>query len=125
MKSLLHLSVALVAFCSVLFLVPAHAENEDLDFKLLNKTGYGIKAIFIAPSDSTEWGDNIIKEPLENGETLAITFSAKAKAEKWDIRIEWVDEGDPVIWKKCKLTEITQITLHYDRKTDVTTAETE
>jgi hypothetical protein len=41
----------------------ARAESA-LDFKLVNKTGYGIKAIHIAPSASKQWGDNIITESL-------------------------------------------------------------
>jgi hypothetical protein len=127
MRSIQNFSVASVAFLFALLaqVIPAHADNEKLDFTLMNKTGYGIKAVYIAPSDSTEWGDNLISQPLENGDGLAITFDPKATAEKWDIKIEWVDEGDPVTWKSYKLSDITKITLHYDRKTDETTAETE
>jgi len=119
-----------VAFLVLLFVVisqamPVHADNEKLDFTLVNKTGYGIKAIYVAPTASTEWGENLISKPLENGDELDISFDEKAKAEKWDIRIEWIDEGAPVVWKACKLTEISKITLHYDRDKDVTTAVTE
>jgi|ERR1700677_1735962 len=105
--------------------VPAHADNDKLDFTLANKTGYGIKEIYIAPSASTDWGDNIIDKTLENGDSLAITFDPKAQAQHWDIRIAWIDGGDDVVWKNCKLSEITKITLHYNRDTDVTTADTE
>jgi hypothetical protein len=128
MKYIGKLSVTLLAAVLVgLFsqVVPAHADNDDLDFSLVNSTGYGIKEIYIAPSASTDWGDNIIKKPLENGESLAITFDPKAKAEHWDIRIVWIDEGADVVWKKCKLTEISKITLKYNRDTDETTAVTE
>jgi hypothetical protein len=117
--------MALAAFVVGLFSIPAHADNENLDFTLVNKTGYGIKEIYIAPSASTEWGDNLISKPMENGDSLAITFSPKAEAEHWDIRISWIDGGPDVIWKKCKLTEITKFTLKYDRDTDVTSADTE
>ena len=127
MKHLLSASFAalLLAALFAVQTTPVHADNDKLDFSLVNKTGYGIKAIYIAPSASTDWGDNLIDKPMENGDSLAITFDPKAKAELWDIRIEWVDEGDPVVWKANKLSEITKITLHYDRKTDETTAETE
>ena len=30
-------------------IVPAHADNEDLDFTLANRTGYVIKEIYMAP----------------------------------------------------------------------------
>jgi hypothetical protein len=127
MKYIQKLSVPLLALVIGIIaqVVPAHADNEALDFTLVNKTGYGIKGVYIAPSASTDWGDNIISKALENGDGLAITFSAKAKAEHWDIRIAWVDPDDDVIWKKCKLSEISKITLHYNRESGETTATTE
>ena len=128
MKQTWKLSATLLAALVVGMLtqiIPAHADNDDLDFTLVNKTGYGIKEIYIAPSASTDWGDNIITKALENGDELSITFSAKAKAEHWDIRIAWVDPDDDVIWKSCKLSEINKITLHYNRDSGETTAVTE
>ena len=127
MKHLIGTSFA-VLLLAALFAVqstPARADNDKLDFTLVNKTGYGIKAVYIAPSASTEWGDTLIEKPLENGDSLAITFDPKAKAEHWDIRIEWVDPDEPVVWKSVKLSEINKITLHYNRETGETTAETE
>ena len=128
MKHARNFSVTLFAALVVGILsqvIPAHADNADLDFTLANKTGYGIKEIYIAPSASTEWGDSIIGKPMENGDQLAITFSPKAEAEHWDIRIVWVDEGADVVWKKCKLSEINKFILHYNRDTDETSADTE
>jgi len=126
MKFIQCLSFGLLAlFVAAISLpTPAHADNDKLDFTLVNKTGYGIKGIYIAPSASTDWGDNVIEKALENGDSLDITFSPKAKAEHWDMRIVWVDPDDDVIWKKLDLTSISEITLHYDRKTGDTTAET-
>lgn len=127
MKYIQKLSVPLFALIVGIIaqVVPAHADNADLDFTLVNKTGYGIKAIYIAPSASTDWGDSVISKPLENGDGLAITFDPKAKAEEWDIRIAWVDPDNDVVWKQCKLTEISKITLHYDRDSGETSATTE
>jgi hypothetical protein len=106
-------------------IVPARADNPNLDFTLVNKTGYGIKEVYIAPSASTDWGGNIITKPMGNGDVLPITFSPKALAEHWDIRIVWIDEGADVVWKKCKLTEISKFTLYYNRDTDETSADME
>jgi hypothetical protein len=127
MQSIQKFSVVLAAtlLAVIAQVMPVHADNDKLDFTLVNKTGYGIKEIYIAPSSQTDWGDNIISKPLENGDELAISFNPKEKAEHWDIRIVWVDEGADVIWKNCKLSEINKITLHYDRATDETTAVTE
>ena len=127
MKSILNQSIAFLTlfFLALSQTIPVHADNEKLDFTLVNKTGYGIKGVYVSPSDSTDWGENLIEKPLENGDELAISFDAKEKAEKWDIRIEWVDPGNPIVWKGYKLSEINKITLHYDRDKDVTSAETE
>ena len=112
-------------FAVALVLATAWADNEKLDFKLVNATGYGIKEIYVAPSASTEWGDNIIEKPLENNETLNISFNEKATAEKWDLKIVWVDGGDAVYWKSVKLTEVNTITLHYNRDSGETSASAE
>jgi hypothetical protein len=104
---------------------PAYADNDQLDFSLVNKTGYGIKEVYVAPHSTDTWSANLSSSPLENGETLNISFNEEVKAAKWDIKIVWVDEGAPVVWTNCKLAEISKFILHYDRETEVTTAETE
>jgi len=47
------------------------------------------------------------------------------KAAKWDIKIVWVDAGAPVVWMNCQLSQISKITLHYNRDTDETSADAE
>ena len=124
MKYLLAGCLAFLAFFT-LQNTPARADNDKLDFSLVNKTGYGIDEVYVSPHRSDTWSDNLISKPLENGETLDISFNASAKAARWDIKIVWVDEGSPVVWKDCKLSEISKFILHYNRDTDETTAETE
>jgi hypothetical protein len=103
----------------------AYAGNDNLDFSLVNKTGYGIKEVYVAPHSTDTWSENLSSSPLENGETLNISFNEGAKAAKWDIKIVWVDEGAPVVWMNCRLSEISKFILHYNRDTDETSAETE
>ena len=124
MKFLLAGCLALLAFFT-LQNTPAYADNDQLDFSLVNKTGYGIKEVYVAPHSTDTWSANLSSSPLENGETLNISFNEEVKAAKWDIKIVWVDEGAPVVWSNCKLAQISKFILHYDRETDVTTAETE
>ena len=100
------------------------AEELNLDFTLINSTGYGIKEIYIGPSSQDDWGKNIIKKPLKDGEKLDITFHPEAAAVKWDVKIVWVDPGNPVQWLGLKLTEIKTLQLFYDEKTDKTSAKT-
>lgn len=101
------------------------AEELNLDFKLVNSTGWSIKEVYVAPNSSDEWGDDILKEPLKDGEVLEVKFHPKATATKWDFKIVWVDGGKSVVWHGYKLTDIEKITLFYDEKTDKTTAKSE
>ena len=124
MKYLLAGCFAFLAFFTVQN-TPAYADSDNLDFSLVNKTGYGIKEVYVAPHSSDTWSQNLSSNPLENGETLNISFDEGVKAAKWDIKIVWVDEGAPVVWKNCKLSEISKFILHYNRDTDETSADTE
>jgi hypothetical protein len=89
----------------------ATAQNANLDFTLVNKTGVEINAVYVAPHDSDEWGDDILgKDTLPNGESVEIQFHPKAKAKLWDLRIEDTD-GNPVEWDNLDLTQIETLTL--------------
>ncbi len=102
----------------------ASAEELNLDFKLVNKTGYTISKIYIGPSTQEEWGDNILKEALADGETVDISFDPKATAAKWDIKVIYEDK-DTAQWIGLKLTEISKISLFYNADKGTTTAQTE
>jgi len=104
------------------------AAESELDFTLVNKTGWAIKEIYIAPSTQEEWeptDKNVLPRSLKDEESVDISFHPKTSAPKWDLKIIWVDGGDAVEWIGFDLTEISKITLFYDEKTDKTTAETE
>jgi hypothetical protein len=92
----------------------AHA-GSDLDFKLANKTGYNIKAIFIGPSTSEDWGKNILKANLEDGQTLNVSFSSEAVAKKWDIKCIYED-GETAQWIGFKLADIGKISLFWSEE---------
>jgi hypothetical protein len=38
----------------------SHARNENLDFVLVNKTGYTLDEIYVSPAKSDDWGDDIM-----------------------------------------------------------------
>lgn len=101
------------------------AEELNLDFTLVNSTGYSIKEVYVAPTSSDEWGDNIMKSVLKDGQQLKVSFHPKATATKWDLRIVWEDDGKAVVWHDYKLTDIEKITLKYNEDTEKTTATVE
>ena len=95
---------------SLLLMLPAFAQNKALDFTLHNKTGVDIHAIHISPADKTDWEENILKEVLEDGESIHIQFSAHETAAKWDLKVGDA-EGTGLVWEDLDLTKITELTL--------------
>jgi hypothetical protein len=104
------------------------ASNAELDFTLVNKTGYAIKQVFVGPASSKEWAaeDEILKgRTFGDGATMDITFHPKATAKKWDLKVEWADGSPAEEWLNLDLTQIEKLTLKYDKAKDVTSAEIE
>lgn len=124
MNKLPQIAVLWLVAVMLAVVTPARAEL-NLDFELVNKTGYAIKEVYVAPSSSDNWEENILEGTLENGETLEVTFTSDNTAKKWDLRIVFADGSDPVYWKGYNLTEVSKLTLFYNHDTDVTSAKAE
>jgi hypothetical protein len=106
----------------------SETSNPDLDFTLVNKTGYDIKELSIGATGTGNWTkeDEVLKgKTFADDASLEIKFHPRATAEKWDIKVEWADGSPGVEWEGLKMTEIEKITLTYDRATNKTTANVE
>lgn len=56
------------------------AEAPNLDFVLINRTGYDIENIYVAPTAQKTWGDDIMgRDLLEDGESVEISFDPGEK----------------------------------------------
>ncbi len=129
MKKNIRISLILVLIGSMSFsyVVPdkhkkIHFKNKvtNLDFDLVNRTGYDISDVYVAPSKQREWGDGLLEgEILKNGETVEITFDGNEKVRKWDIYVTWegYDSSEDIYWTEFDLSVISEITLFYDAKT--------
>lgn len=97
------------------------AESE-YDFQLTNGTGYDIDAVYISPSTTESWGNDVMgQDILANGQSVKIVFNPAAQAASWDLKIKWRDPGYPgVVWHNLDLATINKITLKYNRETDTT-----
>ena len=98
----------------------------NLDFVLLNKTGYDISSIYVAPTTQKSWGEDIMgKELLKNGESVEIVFDANETIKKWDMYVTWdgYEADEDVHWIGFDLSVINEITLFYDASTGKTWAE--
>jgi hypothetical protein len=99
----------------------------NLDFDLVNKTGYTIKDIYVAPTTQREWGSDIMgRQFLKDGETVEISFDSGETAHKWDIYVTWdgYEADEDVYWIGFDLSIISEITLYYNEKSGKTWAET-
>jgi hypothetical protein len=81
------------------------------DFVLINKTGVEIYAVYIAPSDSEDWEEDVLSvDTLPSGKSVKINFAPGTDVEYWDIRVE-DSEGDALEWYEFNLLRISRITL--------------
>jgi hypothetical protein len=117
-------------FASAAFLIvaagAAQAQESKQDFKLVNKTGYEIKEVYVSPSKSTDWEEDILGDGvLENKDSRNIHFHRSVKSCHWDLKVVYTVDSSSAIWDDIDLCTISQITIHYDRDADKTTAELE
>ena len=112
------------AFAAILaFAVPAAADDAKQDFKLVNATGYELKALYVSPSKSDDWEDDILgQDTLDDGQAVNVHFSPKAHTCKWDLKVVYSDDNSSAVWNDIDLCSVEKITIHYDRKNDVTKA---
>ena len=106
-------------------LAAGSAAAGDADFTLVNKTGYSIGSVFIAPTSAGEKiGDDRLGEGLlANGKSRLIKFSSKARCVQ-NIYV-FFEDGSDAEWGDMNLCELNKITLKYNRKTRVVSADTE
>lgn len=109
-------------FLAVLLCAPVAFAGEQ-DFTLVNRTGVDIYELYVAPSDQTDWEEDVLgADILADGDSVHVTFSSAEDSELWDIKV--VDgHGNDVHWLQVDLTSVSRVTL-YQRK-GRTWAETE
>lgn len=111
-------SIALLSLVAV-----AGAFAQVFDFTVVNDTGYTINSLFVTPSDSTKWGDDVLgRDQLKDEEEVDIVFPKLYEAmllafgvDLYDLRIEYTD-GTYDEYYDLKLEEINELTLSLDKK---------
>jgi hypothetical protein len=79
-----------IAICG-LFLSQGSALALNLDFTLKNTTGRVITALYVSPHSADYWGQNILEDDVENGDTVNVEFPPSAGAHYWDIKAVYSD----------------------------------
>ena len=105
---------AVVVLCVLAFCTNGcSSAHSDLDFRLVNRTGGALNFLYLSPSTSSKWGENILAgSEFKNGDTLRIKFNRNETAVLWDMRIEGTN-GQYAEWKNLKLVDISKIKLKY------------
>lgn len=100
------------------------AAPAELQFTLVNKTGYDIKGLYLAPHSSEEWdkSDELLKgQSFSNGSAVNIVYKSGEDAPTWDLMVVWTDGSPNSKWDDINLNGTRKATLTYDRGSDTTT----
>lgn len=107
---------------AVSFAGTAHAEAKQ-DFDLSNKTGYEIKEVYVSPSASNDWEEDVLGTgTLGDGAKVHIKFHRATTSCNWDLKVVYTDDNSNAVWQKINLCEVEKITIHYNRSSDTTSA---
>jgi hypothetical protein len=103
--------------------MPAMADEAKQDFTLVNRTGYELKEIYVSPGHADDWQEDVLgRQTLGDGERLNVHFHAKTRTCTWDLKVVYTDDDSSAIWHDINLCQVEKVTIHYDRKKDVTRA---
>ncbi|MGD0719907.1 MAG: hypothetical protein ABR970_02515 [Roseiarcus sp.] len=101
----------------------AGAEEAKQDFKLVNKTGYELKELYVSPSKSDDWQDDVLGQgTLGDGDGANIKFHRATKACHWDLKVVYSVDSSSAVWSDIDLCSVEKITIRYDKDADKTTA---
>jgi hypothetical protein len=117
-------SMVLVALAvAIAFVQPAAAQEAKQDFTLVNKTGYELNKVFVSPSKSDDWEEDVLgQDTLANNDSVDIQFHRATKTCKWDLKVIYTVDSSSAVWSDIDLCSVDKITIHYDKDRDATTA---
>jgi hypothetical protein len=117
MKYLLSM-LALFALSAVATPVSA-ADSRNVS--VVNETGYAIKFLgFNAPDDGLEEWDNEFEGVLKNQDTTYVEFDEADEGCVWNIKVDWANYNESVLWKNVNLCRFNVLRLRYDPATKTT-----
>ena len=84
------------------------------DFRLFNRTDVDIYHLYVAPSESEDWQEDVLGGAvLLNGADIDIVFAPDDDVELWDLRVE-DQEGNFLYWREIDLMQAVEIILEAD-----------
>ena len=88
---------------------------------VVNETGYAIKFLgFNAPDDGLDEWDNELSGVLKNQDTTYVEFDEDDEGCVWNIKVDWANYNESVLWKNVNLCRYNVLRLRYDANTKTT-----
>jgi len=104
---------------------PSLAQEGRQDFTIVNRTGFEIEEIYVSPTRSNSWQENLLaQEVLDDGASSHVHFNGSSSNCYWDLKVVYLDDSAPV-WKRINLCAVSTVTLYYNANTDKTSADIE
>ena len=91
------------------------ASSQALTFNIMNNTGVTLNNIYVTPSETTTWGNDILPESMfDNGATVTVSIPADyGQTCKFDVKITDVP-GNAVIFKNVDACALHTLTINGD-----------
>ena len=99
------------------------AQEGKQDFTLVNKTGYAISEVYVSPTKASDWQEDVMgKDILDDGASVDISFHRNEHPCHWDLKVVYQEDNSTAEWSNFDLCTVSEITIHYNAKTDTTSA---
>jgi hypothetical protein len=94
---------------------------DSCNISVINETGYAIKFLgFNAPDDGLDEWDNELGKTLQNQETVYVEFDDNDEGCVWNVKVDWANYNESVLWKNVNLCKFNALRLRYDPGTKTT-----
>jgi len=104
-------SLCSLALASSLVLAAQPVWADQRDFRVYNKTSVDIKHLYVSPSGTKNWEEDVLgRDTLTAGDSTKVFFQGRASVCRYDIRAEFVD-GDVVEDYKINLCSTNSYTF--------------
>jgi hypothetical protein len=115
-------ALAIIGALTVMGAASVAMAEAKQDFTLVNATGYTIDQVYVAPTKSNDWEEDVLgRDALGNKDSVHITFSRGDKTCNWDLKVVY-DDGETAEWEKFDLCTVSKITIKYNRSSGSTSA---
>lgn len=92
---------------------------DDQDFLLLNRTGAELRDLRVAPVETEEWSEDLLRtQTVATGQDRLIMFDTENQAPKWNVRAQ-DEKGNKLEWREVDLITATTLVLEPDGKSRI------